>query len=105
MTRQPGAGLPKHYGRSTRRYRTLRKTFRQQCEAANTPCWLCGMPIDYTAPTNHPDAFNLDHALSRHEHPHLAEDPGNFRAAHDSCNKSKGTKAAAHGLGQTSRQW
>lgn len=104
--RRPGEGLPKGYGRSTRRYRLLRKTFREQCEAANAPCWLCTEPIDYRAKQGEPDAFNLDHALSRETHPHLAEDPGNFRPSHETCNKSKGTRLAAGiGLGQRSRNW
>lgn len=101
----PQRGLPKHHGRSTRRYKALRKAFKDQCQRTNAPCWLCGQEIDYTAPQGTPDTFNLDHAFPRSLHPELAEDPGNFRAAHENCNQSRGNKTPTGGLGLTSRKW
>ena len=103
--RRPGHGLPKGYGRTTRRYRRLRQDFKAQCAAHNLPCWLCGQPIDYTAKPGLPDAFNLDHALPRDTHPELAEDPGNFRASHETCNKVRGTRTAVGTVGAQSRVW
>ena len=94
-----------NYGRSTRRMKRLRREFREQCEERGEPCWLDGMPIDYSLPPEHPDAFSLDHALTVEARPDLAEDPGNFRASHLDCNKRRGTSDPALDLGDPSEEW
>lgn len=95
----------RYAGRSTRRYRTLREEFRRRCKARETPCWLCGKPIDYTLPKAHPDAFNLDHAIARAIRPDLAEDPANFRPAHKVCNERRGSAAPSIDIGAASERW
>lgn len=93
--------------RGTRNMRTLKKTFRTDCEQAGEPCWLCGQPIDYTAPPEHPDAHELDHLYPVSTHPELAEDPAGFRASHSSCNRSRGNAQPDDllALGAQSRAW
>lgn len=93
--------------RGTRNMQKLRKEFRTQCETANESCWLCGQPIDYTAPKDHPDAFELDHYFPVSTHPQLAEDPAGFRPSHRSCNGARGNTDPADilSIGQQSRAW
>jgi hypothetical protein len=79
-----------HTGRSTRRYRSLRTAFRTNCAYNELPCWLCGRPINYDLPREHPEAFNLDHAVPVSQNIDLAEDPANFRPSHASCNQRRG---------------
>lgn len=103
--RHPG-GLSAYVGRSTRRYKTLRRIFRAQCADEEQPCWLCGKPIDYSLPDNeHPDAFNLDHAYTVDDRPDLAEDPANFRAAHKDCNERRGNNDPFIQIGSPSEDW
>lgn len=93
--------------RGTRNMRKLRAAFHAECRDANEPCWICGQPIDYTAPATHPDAFELDHFYPVSTHPELAEDPANFRASNGSCNRSRGDTQPDDLLviGETSRAW
>lgn len=96
------------YGKSTRRFKALRKRFRADCEAVGEPCWACwlGKPaIDYSLPREHPHSFNLDHAIPVSVRPDLAEDPANFRASHRICNEKRGAGAPALTLGKLSRDW
>ena len=92
-------------GRSTRRYKMLRAEFRRKCRANNAPCWLCGRPIDYELPKEHPEAFNLDHAIPKSERLDLAEDPKNFRPSHKTCNERRGADVPTIELGQPSETW
>ena len=92
-------------GRSTRRYKALRAEFRRKCKARNTPCWLCGKPIDYELPKDHPDTFNLDHAIPKSQRLDLAEDPRNFRASHKICNERRGNNQPSIDIGHTSEVW
>lgn len=73
-------------GHSGARWRELRT----QILAANDVCYLCGKPgadtVDYIIP------YSLGGLMT----------PGNLRAAHDSCNKSKGSKPPRN---PTSRDW
>lgn len=98
-------GLPAGYGRTTRRYRALKAAFKRLCRRQQRPCWLCGHEIDYDLGPDHGDSWSLDHFHPRSTHLHLAEDPANFRAAHLTCNKARGNRAAAPNLGETSREW
>ena len=93
--------------RGTRNMRALKKALRAECEATGEPCWLCGQAIDYTAPPEHPDAFEYDHYHPVSTHPQLAEDPANGRASHSSCNRSRGDTDPADllSIGAQSRRW
>lgn len=91
--------------RSTRRGVKLTAEFRAECEEANAPCWLCGLPIDYEAGPNEEDAFERDHFFPVSTHPDLQDDPENFRAAHRRCNQVRGNKAPRPGVGRTSVDW
>lgn len=88
-------------GRTTRRARRNAANLK----AGRHPCWLCGQPIDYSLPPEHPDAFSVDHAKPLSLRPDLAEDPANLRASHSRCNKSRGNKDPKPSLGQQSQQW
>jgi 5-methylcytosine-specific restriction endonuclease McrA len=76
--------------RSDRRYSDERAMFKGVARQNNTPCWLCGKPIDYAAPPQTPNAFELDHAQPLSTHPELAYEPTNFRASHSLCNRKRG---------------
>jgi 5-methylcytosine-specific restriction endonuclease McrA len=97
--------MAKHAGRSTRRFKELRRAFKDLARREQRPCWLCGMAIDYELPHDHPDAFSLDHRFPVSTHPHLAEDPAGFEASHSRCNKSRGNRAQPLSLGTRSRNW
>lgn len=105
-------GISAYAGRSTRRYRTLRKDFRADCAthvnadgSIGAPCWLCGKPIDYSLPRQHPECFNLDHAYPVSTHPELAEDPANFRPSHRDCNEERGDGEPHIQIGSPSEDW
>lgn len=88
-------------GRAGSRWRRLAAEVR----ARHDPCWLCGMPIDYTLEYPHADSFTVDHIRSWIGHPELREDPANLAASHARCNKSKGQASAKPGLGVRSEDW
>jgi hypothetical protein len=83
-------------GRHGRRWRRLTQELRQR----HDPCWLCGMPIDYTATYPDNNSFTVDHKKSW-----IREDPANLAAAHARCNKTKGSNEAAPTLGYLTEQW
>ena len=96
----------------SRRYRAMRKAFRDECEAVAASCWLCNQPIDYSIPWKDPltgqindDAFELDHLYSRSKNPELTLDKANFRPSHRSCNRAKSNKMPSGGLGSLKRKW
>lgn len=91
--------------RQTRRWKRLREQLYKRDRAANAPCWICGQDIDYRAPSGTPDAWEPDHMLPVSERPDLAFDPGNVRAAHCACNRSRGSKRGEPSLGEPSRKW
>lgn len=94
--------------RSTDRMLELKAEFRTGCELVDSRCWLCGFFIDYSIPPQESwkdDAFQLDHYFPVSTHPHLQEDPGNFRPAHASCNRARGNGAPMPALGILSEQW
>jgi hypothetical protein len=92
-------------GRSTRRYKALRAEFRRKCRNASAPCWLCGKAIDYDLPPDHPDCFNVDHAIAKSKRPDLAEDMANFRPSHKVCNERRGNDAPNIDIGRPSEDW
>ena len=87
--------------RRTKRAKHLAKEQR----AKRLPCWLCGLPIDYTLPPDDDMAFSVDHVKPWSTHPELREDPGNLASAHARCNKQRGNKAPPPSLGLMSREW
>lgn len=91
--------------RESRRFRKLRAEYRVFCAGQGLPCWLDGKPIDYDLPSDHPDAWSLDHAHPVSEFPELALDPANFRPAHLDCNKRRGNGAPFIRLGAPSESW
>lgn len=95
----------RYAGRSTRRYKALRAEFRTKCKARNAPCWLCGNPIGYDLPRDHPESFNLDHFIPKSERNDLAEDPRNFRPSHKDCNERRGNDQPHIDLGHLSESW
>lgn len=72
-------------------------------------CWICGQPIDYEAAPDdysNDDRFELDHYYPVSTHPHLQEDPANFRPAHAGCNRTRGNSSNISSLaGTLSRDW
>lgn len=105
-------GISPYAGRSTRRYKTTRAQFRDDCSryenpdgSIGAPCWLCGNPIDYTLAHPHPECFNLDHAIVIEDRPDLAEDPANYRPSHKHCNEERGNGDPHIVLGQPSEDW
>jgi 5-methylcytosine-specific restriction endonuclease McrA len=93
---------------NTRRQHEQRKEYREQCAAADAPCWLCGLPIDYAAAYDdygNDDRFQEDHFFPVSTHPHLQEDPTNKRPSHAGCNRDRSNGAPASGLGVLSREW
>jgi len=107
----PG-GISRYAGRSTRRYKQQRATFRTECATHTNAdgtigahCWLCGKPIDYDLPPEHPESFSLDHAHPVATHPELAEDPANFRPAHLIENQQRGDGEPFIHHGSPSENW
>jgi len=48
-------------------------------------CWLCGLPIDFSAEPNSPKAWSLEHLLSKdHDGPCRIE---NLALCHPPCNR------------------
>jgi 5-methylcytosine-specific restriction endonuclease McrA len=70
----------------------------------NTPCWICGQPIDYTLGPNDAMRFSVDHVQPRSIRPDLTWDPSNWAAAHMRCNKARGNRTPDT-QGATSREW
>lgn len=95
----------KYAGRSTRRYKSLARTFRAKCADQSRPCWLCGNAIDYGLASTHPESFCIDHAAAVSRRPDLAEDPANFRPAHRDCNERRGNGEPFIELGAPSEHW
>lgn len=90
--------------RSTRRLRHIKAEYRRR---RPQPCMRCGQPIDYDAPPEDDNSFNLGHIKSWRNHPELREDPGNLQQEHAGCNKSAGSLdgRVTTGLGMQSRRW
>lgn len=105
-------GISAYAGRSTRRFKKLRAIFRAECAAhenpdgtVGKPCWLCGKPINYALPKEHPEGFNLDHVYTVSKRPDLAEDPANFRPSHKLCNEERGNDDPFIQIGSPSEDW
>lgn len=89
-------------GRNTRRIQAIKANMRAR---RIQPCRRCGQPIDYNADVGEPNAFNAGHIKPWSLFPELREDPGNYAAEHETCNKSAGNRDEKPGLGLRSREW
>lgn len=67
------------------------RKLRERLKAEGRPCYLCGQPIDYSLPKNHPMAFQLDHIVPRAKGG-AVYDYNNAGATHRACNLRKGAK-------------
>lgn len=94
---------------STREFKRLRAAFKDECAQADAPCWMCGLPIDYTAAHDaysNDDRFELDHYYPVSTRPELQADRANFRASHAGCNRQRGDSTVTSTLiGTLSRDW
>jgi hypothetical protein len=86
------------------------RTRRERANADNLkaqrrqPCSRCGQRIDYTLPTDHPQAFNAGHIKAWRDYPELRDDPANLQPEHAHCGKSAHTSDSV-ALGVISRDW
>lgn len=93
---------------STRNMAKVKAAFKEQSAEQDARCWMCGMPIDYTAPWDdwkNDSRFELDHYYPASTHPEHYEDPANFRPSHAGCNRERSNGAPQAGLGTLSRLW
>lgn len=92
--------------KTTRNMQAQKLKFKGECKDADARCWLCSQPINYEPiDDNDPSRFELDHYYPVSTHPEHQEDPANFRPSHAECNRRRGNKAPAPGLGTLSRDW
>nr|DAQ16443.1 MAG TPA: HNH endonuclease bacteriophage, HNH Endonuclease, DNA.52A [Caudoviricetes sp.] len=104
-TTQGGDHMPR-IRKTTRQFEKDKAAFFSQCKARHAVCWLCGMPIDYTAEKNTSDeSYNLDHLYPVSKHAELQFDPAGFRPSHASCNRLRGNQDPPTPIGTLSRQW
>lgn len=102
---QGGDHMPR-VRKTTRQFEKDKAAFFNQCKARHAVCWLCGMPIDYTAEKNTSDeSYNLDHLYPVSKHQELQFDPAGFRPSHTSCNRLRGNQDPPTPIGTLSRQW
>jgi HNH endonuclease len=92
-------------GRSERRDKLDSARLKAMSAEQQRPCILCGQPIDYTLPADHPQSFTKEHVIPLSIRPDLAQDPTNYAPAHASCNKSAGNRERRPPVGDTSEQW
>ena len=84
----------------------IRKRILNAAKQNQSPCSICGQPINYKTHYNAADAPTVDHIRSWRDHPELRRDLGNLAVAHRACNTSKGVKPAAlPAFGNASRDW
>lgn len=103
--------------RDSSEYKTMRLTFRGQCEkiaipladgtmSKGAPCFNCGRGIDYRLKHPHPDSWSLEHIRTVKEAPELILDVANWAASHLDCNQRRGTDDKdAMDIGEPSEIW
>lgn len=95
----------------SREYKQFRADMKSQWQPRNEPCGICGQAtIDWDAPKNEPDAFELDHKISRKRaaamgRPELLLDPRNAQPSHCRCNRSKQHGDGPKPIGETTEDW
>lgn len=69
-----------------------RRSLLKRMRAVGAPCWICGLPIDYSLPARHPLSFECDELVpvSRGGSPY---DPANCAAAHRCCNQWRSNRS------------
>jgi hypothetical protein len=79
------------------------RRLRVWAEAEDAPCWICGKPIDYTAPQSSRWSFTADHLDPIGKGGDL--DPGmdGLRPAHRRCNSRRGKDNRE--VERNSRRW
>ncbi len=102
--------VPKSWGRSGSRWKAVRKAAFERDRDANAPCWICGRPINYAAPSTDPDGWQPDHVLTVHDFPQYALDITNVKPSHARCNNQRGQadkaeRKRASELGEPSEDW
>jgi hypothetical protein len=90
-----GASDPRLKTAARRRLRALKARGRP-------PCWICGGDIDYDAPRNHPDSYELDEVVPR-AYGGNPLDPSQTAPAHARCNRRGGATITNRTLGRTPR--
>ena len=91
--------------RDTPAWRKLRTTTINQARTNNTPCMICGQPINYQATDpNAPNAPSVDHIKHWANNPNSRLDPTNLRITHQACNRARGQHDTPT-LGNQSRRW
>ena len=102
----------KNAGRSGRVWKRLTRVLKELSQKRDSPCALCGGPIDYTLKWPDPRAFTADHIipLSTLEYGDpMRQSLSNLQPAHAGCNSSKGngTRTAKQALKpvQPKRLW
>jgi HNH endonuclease len=84
----------KPFKRNSQAYQKARARFLATCKARRAPCWICGGEIDYSAPPNTSQAFEVDHIVpvSTPQGQRTAYDVTGWRPSHCSCNRSRQAK-------------
>jgi 5-methylcytosine-specific restriction endonuclease McrA len=92
-------------GRS-HKHRELRKALKPGWKTVNAPCAICGQAtIDWDAPANEPNAFEMDHKFPRLKYPELEFEPSNQQPSHHRCNRGKSDRTQVAPIGITSEDW
>lgn len=98
---------PRNRGRTGRPWRRTRARMIQLWRQDDAPCWLCGQPIDWDLPAQHPMAATVDHLdpLSLGGAP---LDTTRMAPAHMGCNARRGNSTTHTTAARTlprSRRW
>jgi len=64
-----------------------RRKLRNYFKEINAPCSICGLLIDYEAPTTEPYSINLDHIIPMNKGG--TSDLSNIQPTHKICNQRK----------------
>lgn len=88
------------------RARAFRAEMKAYWQSINAPCGICGQHhIDWDAPANTPNAFEIEHTKVVALYPELQLDPNNVRPSAYSCNRHRGTSNERPTIGVTSEEW
>ena len=90
----------------SRQYREMRAGLKDQWQAVNAPCCICGQAdIEYDGEPNQSNSFELQHIISRKRRPDLALDPNNCGPSHVRCNRAQGAGNARPTIGENTEDW
>lgn len=99
--------MKRHPGRAGSAWRRVSA----QVLRESTVCHLCGLPLDFDAPSRSRWSPSVDHLLPLSAmrefddvtQRRMALDPANLRAAHYGCNSKRGNRVGLGGV--ASRRW